>query len=138
MTFNEILSAKDKDALDAFAARHGVTLDKRRSFENMLADFRAASPAISNPDAEPVMPPRATDPVVTKAMEPAKPPLVAGMEVVILRPYKPMDETVLIDLGRATEGVAAKLRPGEIVELPIEEAKRAIRAGIATFPAQEV
>jgi hypothetical protein len=45
---------------------------------------------------------------------------------------------MLIALGRSTEGVSAKLAPGETVELPMDEAKRAIRAGIATFPTQEL
>lgn len=71
-------------------------------------------------------------PVMDKAMAPV------GMEVVILKPYRPSSDEMLIERGRATEGVSAKLLPGETVELPMDEAKRAIRAGIATFPTQEV
>lgn len=117
-TLDDLIVTKDKDGLDAYAAEMGVTLDKRRSFENMLADLKAH---------------------MDKAPAPAQAPEPAGepmMEVLILRNYRPMDEQILRNLGRATDGVRAKLFKGETVALPMKEAKRAITAGIATFPPQ--
>ena len=119
-TLDDFIVTKDKDGLDAYAAEMGVTLDKRRSFENMLADLKAHMD-------------KAPAPAPAQAPEPAGEPM---MEVLILRNYRPMDPDILANLGRATDGVRAKLFKGETVALPMKEAKRAITAGIATFPPQ--
>lgn len=132
-TLDDIIVTKDKDALDAYAAEMGVTLDKRRSFENMLADFKAHTDKAPPPAPSPV--PAMPAPAPAKAPEPVAEPM---MEVLILRNYRPMDPQILKDLGRATDGVRAKLLKGEMVELPMKEAKRAITAGIATFPPQTI
>lgn len=39
----EIITAEDKEALDAFAAEKGVKLDRRKSFDKMLSDYREAA-----------------------------------------------------------------------------------------------
>lgn len=39
----EIIAAEDKEALDAFAAEKGVKLDRRKSFDKMLSDYREAA-----------------------------------------------------------------------------------------------
>ena len=62
----------------------------------------------------------------------------AMIEVIVVRPYRPMSNDILARLDIATEGVAAKLPAGMLVELPIEEAKRGIRGGFLNFPAQEL
>jgi hypothetical protein len=49
-----------------------------------------------------------------------------------------MNDDVLANLDMATVGVAAKLPAGTLVMLPVEEAKRGIRGGFLTFPAQEI
>ena len=132
-TLDNIIVTKDKDGLDAYAAEMGVTLDKRRSFENMLSDFKAHTEKTSAPAPSPV--PAMPAPAPAQAPEPAGEPT---MEVLIIRNYRPMDPQILNDLGRATDGVRAKLFKGEMVELPMKEAKRAITAGIATFPPQTI
>jgi hypothetical protein len=60
------------------------------------------------------------------------------IEVIVVRPYRPMNDDVLAGLGMATVGVSAKLPAGALVELPIDEAKRGIRGGFLNFPAQEI
>lgn len=95
--------------------------------------------AVRRGPGRPPKTPDAHEPTITKDMEPAKPSPVVGMEVVLLKPYRPMNPDILAAYDRPAEGVMAKLRPEDgVIELPIEEAKRAIRAGVATFPAQEI
>lgn len=47
--FDAIIAAQDKQALDDYADRRGVSLDRRMSFENMLAAWREAM-AEANPN----------------------------------------------------------------------------------------
>lgn len=74
-------------------------------------------------------------PVMAKQEAPAP---VVGIEVVVVRPYRPLDDAILIQHGLPTEGVAAKLPAGVTLELPMAEAKHGIRNGSLTFPAQEL
>jgi len=86
---------------------------------------------------------------MSRARGPGRPPKVEEspllaksalmeMEVLVVRPYRPMNDDVLANLDMATVGVAAKLPAGTLVMLPVEEAKRGIRGGFLTFPAQEI
>lgn len=85
---------------------------------------------------------------MSRARGPGRPPKVeettpaktapVEMEVLVVRPYRPMNDDVLAGLDMPTVGVAAKLPAGTLVMLPIEEAKRGIRGGFLTFPAQEI
>ena len=48
---NAIIAAEDKQALDDYADRRGISLDRRKSFANMLIEFEEAMTA---PDDQPV------------------------------------------------------------------------------------
>lgn len=48
-----IIAAEDKQALDDYADRRGISLDRRKSFANMLIEFEEAMTA---PDGQPVTP----------------------------------------------------------------------------------
>lgn len=119
--FDDILQSRDKNDLEAYARLQGVELDKRRSFENMLADFRAAT---ETPEPAP---------------EPAPAPVAPGprlIEVVTLRKYVPHG---FVGEDGAWRRQAAEIKesvpPGTVLALPAEEAERALKAGIAQITA---
>jgi hypothetical protein len=113
--FDTILASKDKAALDVHAADRGITLDARRSFDNMLADFRAREAGGKPPVIEPVR----------------------MIEVQIVRKYVPYgfenpDGLYLPQPSEIKETVA----PGTLLRLPSDEAQRALSAGIAVITAR--
>jgi hypothetical protein len=109
-----IIQAKDKPALDDYAKARGITLDGRRSFDNMLADFRAREETGKEPDA-----------VDDKLIE-----------VQIVRKYAPMGfENVFGAYIPQPAEIKETVAPGTVMRLPSKEAQRAISLGIAVITA---
>lgn len=115
-TFDEILANKDKESLDKYAAARGIKLDGRRSFENMLADFRAREATATEPEPEPAM---------------------KFIEVEILRKYAPRG--FVNESGQwlpQPAEIKETVKRGETIRLPRDEAERAITHGIAMITAR--
>jgi hypothetical protein len=112
--FDAILASKSKDDLDAYAELRGIKLDARRSFDNMLADYRAREAGAKAPE----------------------PKTVKMIEVQIVRKYAPhgFENPDGVYVNQPSE-IKETVAPGTVMRMPSDEAQRALSAGIAVITA---
>ena len=87
---NAIIAAEDKQALDDYADRRGISLDRRKSFANMLIEFEEAmtapddQPVAHEPDPEPEPEAPAPDPEPAPVAKPKAKPKGTSIDPITL------------------------------------------------------